>query len=323
MNLKNTPFVLNFDNKQLKARLQAPLSKQEIISLLVIFTLIFIFSYHHHQGYYEPWDFKRSYMPAGAGDYSNFFYAYWIIPIFYVLEKIPFFISYITWASLNVVCTFYAGRVFGGKSWLAILNYQMMYVIFYGQITGLLLGGLALAWWGMVNKKYKLAGLGFLIASTKPQFGVVLGFILLVMSGMSWKERIKVLLVPLFGFIVTFVAYPHWIQNIIIAIQNSKVDITGNISLWRYFGFWSLILLIPPLFFRLSTNNRTLLLIVASMFALPYFQQTGLLTLYVLPLGWFPLIGNLGFLFPIFGWEIIRGLFIVPLIIYFVIILRK
>jgi hypothetical protein len=83
-----------------------------------------------------------------------------------------------------------------------------------------------------------------------------------------------------------------------------------------------MILLLPPLLVKISRSKRILFLIVASMIALPYLQQTGLLALYVLPFGWLAVLGNLGFLYPAYGWGIIRWLFIVPLIIYIVFLIQ-
>ena len=314
LGIKTSLFNLNKD--QIKKSLRSRLSLPEFFSLLLLGSLIVIFTIHHHQGYYQPWDYKQSYLPAGAGDYSNFFYAYWIMPVFWLLEKIPFPISYSIWAILNVLSTLFASRVFGGRSWLAIFSYQMIYVIFYGQITGILVGGLALAWLSMANKNYHMAGLGFLIASIKPQFGLPLGLIIWLLADLSWKERISILFVPLLGIILTFLVYPHWIQNILIAIQNGKVDKMGDISIWQYLGPWSLIFFLPPLIIRLQRSDRILLLIATAMFALPYFQQTGLLALYVFPFGWLSLLGNLGLLFPIFEWGIFSWFFLVPLSIY-------
>ena len=316
--LKINPDELNFDQKGLLERIKSPLSQFEFFSLALLICLILIFAYHHQVGFYQPVDFYYSFMPAGGGDYSNFFYAYWIMPILYLLEKMPFSIAYILWALLNLGGTFFAGRVLGGKPGFTLLNYQLLFVLNYGQITGIILGGLALAWWGMTSKKYHWAGLGLLIATIKPQLGLVIGLVIWLLADLSWGERIKTLSIPLVGVLITTILYPHWIQNILNALHSGLVNLTGNLSLWRYLGGWSLILLIPPLLIKTSTGNRILFLVVACMISLPYLQQTGLLALYVFPFGWLALLGNLGFLVPILGWEILRWLFIIPLVIYIV-----
>jgi len=323
MFFKIRSYLVNVESKQIRNRLFSPISKREFFSLLFLLGLILVFSYHHHKGFYHPHDYRYSYMPAGSGDFSNFFYSYWVVPVLFVLEKIPFSVSYIIWSILNVLGAFFASRVFGGKAWLAILNYQMIYVVFYGQITGILLGGLALAWWGIKSNKYYLAGLGFLIAAIKPQFGLALGLIFWLLADITWRERLTILIIPIIGVGLTFVIYPNWIYNIINAIQTTDIPRMGDITLWRYIGPWSMLLLIPPFILGFSRNKRILLSIVTLMMVMPYFQQSGLLALYALPFGWMSLLGNLGFLFPFFGWDVLRWLFVIPLSIYIVFIFNK
>jgi hypothetical protein len=314
--------LLSLDPEELKRRLFTKVSLLEIFSLLLLFSLILVFSYHHSKGFYLPWDFEKSYLLAGRGDFSNFFYGYWFVPIFWLLEKIPQSLSFILWASANVFFTFVSARIFGGKSSVALMSYQMIYVIFYGQITGILLGSLALAWWGLANKKNHLAGLGFLISAAKPQLGI-LSIILWGFSDSPWKEKIKVLFVPIFGVILTTIAYPRWISNIFSSINNGKVDLTGNISLWQHLGPWSLLFLVPPLLLKMPKENKILFLITGSLISVPYMQQTALLALYVFPFGWLSVLGNLGFLFPFLSWEVIRFLFIVPLTIYLLMLFKE
>ena len=191
-----------------------------------------------------------------------------------------------------------------------------MYVIFYGQITGLIVGGLALAWWGMANKKLHWAGLGFLICAIKPQLGLPLSMIIWTQYDLMWKERFKILLVPAAGLLMTFILYPDWIQNILLAVQSGKVDTMGNISIWRFIGPWSLVFFLFPMIIKVSRHDRIMLLIAAVVFATPYLQQTGLLILLVLPFGWLGILGNLGFLFPFFMWDLVGWLFLIPLSIY-------
>jgi hypothetical protein len=323
MKFSPQPELLSSDPDQIKTNLLSRITPREFFSLLLLFSLVLIFTYHHQVGFYIPWDFQQSFLRAGGGDYSNFFYGYWVMPLFWLLEKIPMWISFGIWSALNLLGVFFASRVFGGKSWLALISYQMIYVVFYGQITGLMLGGLALAWWGFASRKVHLAGLGLLLAAVKPQFGLPLALILWVLAEITWKERLLTLVVPFLGIVLTFALYPNWVQNILIAIQNGKVDFTGDISLWRYLGPWSLLFFLPPVLMKNPRSQRILLLIATVCFASPYLQQTELLALFVFPFGWLSLIGNLGFLFPLFEWEVLSWLFLLPLFIYLVMIFQN
>jgi len=314
--------LLSNDPETIKKNLLSKISHLEAFSLLFLFFAILIFSYHHTKGYYIPWDFERSYLLAGRGDFSNFFYGYWIAPLFWLLEKIPGPVSYIIWSVINVVSTFTAARVLGGKSWTAIFSYQMIYVVFYGQITGLILGALGLTWWGLVNKKPHAAGIGLLLAAAKPQLGFVIGFILWITADLSWNDRLKSLIIPILGVCLTFAAYPQFIQNILSVIQQGKVGYAGNFSLWQYIGPWSLVFFIPPIALKLSRQDRILMLVAASILSVPYLQQTGFLTLFVFPFGWLPILGNLGYLFPFLGWGLIRSLIAIPLVIYTLMLIK-
>ena len=129
------------------------------------------------------------------GDTSELFYGYWIKPVFWALAKLPQTVSFMLWSLINLTSVLFASRVLGGKSWLALFSYQMIYVLFYGQITGLILGGLALAWLGMTERRPHLAGMGFLIAAVKPQY-LIICLILRLMGNISWKERLLALTVP-------------------------------------------------------------------------------------------------------------------------------
>jgi hypothetical protein len=48
----------------------------------------------------------------------------------------------------------------------------------------------------------------------------------------------------------------------------------------------------------------------------PYFQQTDLLLLFAFPVGWLPLLGDVGILYKPVGWWMMPVLAIIPLIAY-------
>jgi hypothetical protein len=75
--------------------------------------------------------------------------------------------------------------------------------------------------------------------------------------------------------------------------------------------FW-----LPPVLLSLSRARRFMALAAASALGLPYFQQTDLLFLFTLPVGWPVLLGNLGYFFAVYQWLALQALAIVPLVIY-------
>jgi hypothetical protein len=67
-------------------------------------------------------------------------------------------------------------------------------------------------------------------------------------------------------------------------------------------------------------RQRFLAASAACALGLPYFQQADLVNLLVFPIGWLPLLGNLGFLYYWFQWDALKILTLVPLVIYLVIV---
>jgi hypothetical protein len=49
---------------------------------------------------------------------------------------------------------------------------------------------------------------------------------------------------------------------------------------------------------------------------LPYFQQSDLLFLLVMPIGWVGLLGNLGYFMNRYGWLALQSLAVLPLAVY-------
>jgi hypothetical protein len=137
------------------------------------------------------------------------------------------------------------------------------------------------------------------------------------MANIPWQNRLKVLVVPFMMLLLSLLIYPLWpIESIRIILTNPPVSL-GNISLWQWLGSFALILWLPPLWLPLTAQQRLTALAATATIALPYFQQTDLLALFVLPLGWLPLAGNLGFyLYAEYEWEGFAVLAIIPLFIY-------
>jgi hypothetical protein len=192
----------------------------------------------------------------------------------------------------------------------------MFYSLIYGNIMGLIVGGLALCWWGLVNKKWYIAGLGIALASAKFQTGLTGSLILLLMAEVSWRDRFRVMVVPALIWLISLVVYPGWPLQLLNNIVNHPPDNLGSISLWRWIGPWALILWLPPLFLKLKPQQRLISLVAAMGLASPYFQQTDLLFLLVLPIGWIALVGNLGYFMAKYGWAALQFLAIFPLAVY-------
>ncbi len=304
------------------ARLQRRPTRWEFFALALAFGVLGLMLWLDNSLDYLPFDYSV-YIKTAHGDMLQYYYPDWILPLFWVWAKFPPLIGYALWSAVNLTSIFLAARIFGGRAALALLNFQFFYSLFLGQINGLLIGGLALGWWAMAHKRWALAGFGFWLAATKFQIGLPFGLLLWLAADVDWRSRLRVLLLPALLTLISFVLYPDWPYHLIERIHAYAPYDWGSISLWRFLGPAALLFLLPPLVLRLDKKQRFLALAAAIPLALPYYQSADLLVLYALPVGWLPLLlGNLGFLFFIYQFAVLRLLWIVPLAIYLPVMLN-
>jgi hypothetical protein len=316
---KNLP-LLTTNPVAMDRRLRARLSPWELLALVLALSMGGLFVWVHVQAGSLPYDYD-AYTSAGQGNLLQHYYMDWILPLYWLFAALPMPVGYLIWMVLGILCVSFAARVFGGNLGLAVLSYQMLYVMFLGQITGILIGGLALAWWSMAHKRWYVAGVGFLIALTKLHIGV-LGLFLWLLADISWQHRLRSLIVPILAGLALFVINPSWPLDMIARLQSFSPIDWASIALWRWLGPVALLLWLPPLLLPLERQSRFLALMATCPLALPYFQQADLLALFVLPVGWLPiLLGNLGYLFVLFQYRVLVLLWIVPLVTYAAIVL--
>jgi hypothetical protein len=300
-------------------RLTARLTRWELFAITMNLAMVGVFVWLHTQGQIA-YDY-HDYINAVHGDFSHYYYGYWFLPVFSLLAKLPVPMGYILWCIANILCLFFAARAFGGITPAVLLSYQMFYSLYYGQINCILIGGLTLLWWGMAHRRWYLAGLGLLIACTKFQIGMTLGVFLLLLADNSFRDRLRVLIVPSIIITLSLFIYPLWPLKTLATLQSSPLNTLGNLTLWRWIGPAALLLWLPPLLLPLPRQKRLVALAATTALAIPYFQQADLLGLFILPIGWLVLLGNLGYLFYAFQWQILQALVVIPLLVYAAIII--
>ena len=312
--------LFDTDATRIQTRLHQRPSRAEFFALAFTLGMLCFFTWYHSlTDDFYPLDYGR-YLRVADNDFEIHYYAYWSLPIFIGLAQLPNFTGFILWSLLGVCAVFWGARLFRGRATTVLLTYQMFYILFYGQIMALLIGGLALTWWGIARQKWHWAGLGLVIATTKYQTGLTFGLFLWLLAPISWRERLKILIVPLGVTAISLIVYPGWPLTSIETILASPPDDIGSITLWRWLGPFTLLFWLPPLLLPLSRERRFVALATTSAFALPYFQQTDLLFLYALPIfqpPWQLVLGNLGFI--LFWWRKWPGLWAlagIPLLIY-------
>ncbi len=192
----------------------------------------------------------------------------------------------------------------------------MSFSLFWGQISGIICGFLGLFWWSLHQKKWWLAGIALLIVAAKPQTGGMFAFLLWIFADIEWKDKFRVLIIPIVAGFISLLVYPGWIMDVIARSGNAYA--WGNISLYQWIGPWALLLFLPALIVPMPKQQRFLLLAVTGILTIPYFLQTDLITLFLFPVGWIPiLLGYLPAIMPFFlGYEGQHPGFLVPFFIY-------
>jgi len=303
-------------------RLRARPSLAEVFALGVSVSLALYYTYLASQNQYFPYDLQN-YLNAARGDTSFYYYGYWMLPLFGALAALPESLQLGLFFVANILATWLAARVFGGAPALAVLNYQLLYGVYYGQLTGIIIGGLALFHWGLASRRWLLAGTGLLIGCAKFQLGVPLALVLWLLSDAPWRVRLKALIIPAVAAGLSLVIYPLWPLEVAerIMVANPPND-WGSVSLWRWVGPLALLLWLPTLLLPMPRQRRLVAVIATAALALPYFQQADLIALYALPVGWLSLLGNVGFLFSTHAWYALQAVVIVPLTAYIWVIAR-
>jgi hypothetical protein len=311
----------SLDAALMDSRLRARLSRGELFALALALGAIGLSIWVYRSLGYSPFDYNV-YMLTAEHDQLQYYYAPWLTPLFWLWAKFPYWWGYALWGAVNIAGLFFAARVFGGSAALTLLSFQFFYCLFLGQINGLLLGMLALSGWALAHRRWDLAGLGFFIAGAKFQTCIPLGLLIWLAADIRGRDRLRALAVPAGLTLLSLLVWPSWPADLLERIRTYPPYNWGSISLWQYAGAAALLLLLPPLLFPLEKNRRFLALAAAIPLALPYFQQADLPVLFVLPVGWVPvLLGELGILFFKYQFAVLRLLWIVPLSVYLVILL--
>ncbi len=305
---------LELDLPAMQRRLKKRISKGEFFALLFSLGMALIFFITRPDNIYFD---LANYLRAGRGDFGEYYYGYWLLPVFWLLNKIPFHFAALLLSIASISALFFAGRLFGGSTAVVLTGYQAFYMMYYGQLTAIVIGGLALLWWGLAKRNGWLAGLGFLIAATKYQSDFLAAAFLLVCAPIAWKEKWKTLWVPAAGFGLSLLLYPGWIFTQLETLRQTPANDFASLSLWQWFGAAVIVLWLPVIFTPMPPQRRIVLLVATTTLALPYYQQADLLSLFVLPVGWlFPLLGNLGYLSLLFGYPALKALVVIPLVMY-------
>ena len=258
----------------------------------------------------------RVYMDAATGQ-GDFFYPYWTLFILYPFTLLPFWLGFVVWNAVNIGCVYAACKLWGGNAVIALLSYPMLFMLFYGQITGLLVLCLVLYDRWIADKPYA-AGIVAAIALAKPQLAVPVLLYSALQPHVSWHKRLVSVLPTLVLFALSLLAYGDWLTAWFIRLPTAATE--GSITMWAILGEWALLLWLPLGF--IVPEKRRLFVICTTALSLPYFQLTGLLLLLAgLPLSLFSVLAFIGYGMLTLGWFGASLMLLLPLSVYIWIVL--
>lgn len=310
------------DPYDIDQRIRKPVSLFEFaaLALALAFPIAVMLFSSVDLGGQQAYDFQH-YLNSAKGDFSFYYYAYWLIPLWELLILLPLWVAYIFWVILSVACIFFASRIFGSNTVLILFCYQTLQVLYMGQFSGILVGGLALLWWGITHKRWNVAGIGLILAASKYHTGLIPAMVLLYYSDATFRERLKVFYVPVIIGIISLALYQFWPFDVLNNYLSNPANDWGSVAPWKYLGPVVLLVWIPSLLLKLSRNEKIFLLFATLPLGTPYFQAADLLILYVLPIGFLPMLSHIGFLRPFIGYAVDNILIFIPLFIYLKIVL--
>lgn len=258
-----------------------------------------------------------TFMNSVEGNYADFYYPNWSIALFWLIRLLYFpALMYVVWNTLNLLGIAFAARVFDGKSLVALLSYQMLFSLYFGQIVGVLVAGLAWYWWFMRRDQPLIAGIGAVLALIKPQVSVPILITMGLLANEKWRSRIISSVPSVVALVLSLLVWGNWIADLLARSEANPPMTAGSIALWQYIGAWCFLLWIPAIVVPMSPIRRLVIITATTAIATPYYIHNGLLSLFVLPVGWLGLLGNLGYLMATMGWAAVKLTAIVPIVAY-------
>jgi hypothetical protein len=306
----------DLDPDGIDARLRAKPGRGEFAGIILALCMMIGLAYIDRNADGLAPDF-RAMLATYHDDLRGYYYPNWFLPYFALLAQMPFAVAYCLSNLINLLGIWYACRVFNGNGAAALLSYQTLYIIFYAQPVGILIGGLALMYHAMLHQRYWLAGVGLTLALIKYQTAAPLALAIWLTDANPLSKRLRVAAAPALALISSLMASPLWPFELFRRLFFEFPPIgNGSVVLWQWFGPIVLLLWLPTIFVPISRGRRLVAVAATTALAVPYMQQSDLLILFMLPTGLLGLLGNYGYLMTIHGWGALRALAFIPIIAY-------
>ena len=93
---------LTTDPGEIDKRLKKPLTKWEFagLALALIFPVAVMALSSVELGGQQAYDFQH-YLNSARGDFSFYYYAYWLLPVWSFLDSLPLWLAYLLWTTIS------------------------------------------------------------------------------------------------------------------------------------------------------------------------------------------------------------------------------
>jgi len=235
----------------------------------------------------------------------------WLAPILAPFITMPGRSGYVIFIGVTIFMFLYSINIFKGNPIYTLVSAQLFWILWWGQIEGIVILGIALGWVAYKKQSWELLTLALLLGALKPQIGAVP---LLAIWWWFGSDRWKSLAIFISVVIVTIIIYgpwPLWIFEGILWITNNTQYGPWNSSI----GLLGLPLFIPALLIKLNHEQRLIALIATSVLVSPYmpFYSTIILFLFDIPL-WMIVFALIGYFPNVLGTAIAwNGIVLLPI----------
>jgi hypothetical protein len=252
----------------------------------------------------------------GADLASQNFYVFappWLATILTPFVLLPERVGFALFLAFSVAIIVFSSRTLKGNPLPLLLSAQLSWILWWGQIDGLAILGLALGWIAYQKKSWLLMTGALILVLLKPQISLMP---VLIMWWWLGKDRWKTLIISTsFGIVSILVwgPWPLWNVSKMIRFAGNNPYGMMNTSL----GLVALPLLIPAVFLPLKDRSKRLLAITATaLLVSPYMPYYSTLVLFCFPLSWwiYP-FAFLGYLPNVLGTDIAwKGITLLPIL---------
>lgn len=208
-------------------------------------------------------------------------HAYWL---FSLLGAVPEPVAYVGLSLATIAGLYLALQAFGGTHWKVFTSFAFAWILFYGQLDGLVAAGLGMAWWALRRQRPILQGAGLVLASLKPQLSLPAIALLWWWS----PSRFKSLWIP--GLVLggSLLTSGFWLPGWLGVLQDVDhlVLLSRNLSLWPMIGWWVMLIWPVILALRLPRERKLAAVLAGTSLTSPYFPLPSVVVVLVLAIPW-------------------------------------